>query len=93
MTSYGDPQKNERECIANATLVSLFAYRFPAGRWSFLEPGSEIEVVFYFHCQTTRRMGQSRWIDDDQIRRKRTPSFPSHEVKIIGTLLCRWGND
>ena len=48
-------------------------------------------------------MGQSRWIDDDQIRRKRTPSFPSHESnvsrnaekqrrwKIIFTFLCRWG--
>ena len=32
---------NEQECIANATLVSLFARRFPAGRWSFLGPGSE----------------------------------------------------
>ena len=32
---------NERECIANSTLVSLFAKRFPAGRWSFLGPGSE----------------------------------------------------
>ena len=32
---------NERECIANATLVSVFAKRFPAGRWSFLGPGSE----------------------------------------------------
>ena len=27
---------NEQECIANAILVSLFAKRFPAGRWSFL---------------------------------------------------------
>ena len=27
---------NERECTANATIVSLFAKRFPAGRWSFL---------------------------------------------------------
>ena len=47
-------------------------------------------------------MGQSGSIDDDQIRRKRTPSFPSHESivprnaqkqsrwKIIDTLLCRW---
>ena len=47
-------------------------------------------------------MGQSRWIDDDQTRRKRTPSFPSHESivpknaqkqrrwTIIDTLLCRW---
>ena len=32
---------NERERIANATLVTLFAKRFPAGRWSFLGPGSE----------------------------------------------------
>ena len=32
---------DERECIANATLVTLFAKRFPAGRWSFLGPGSE----------------------------------------------------
>ena len=32
---------NETECIANSTLVSLFAERFPAGHWSFLGPGSE----------------------------------------------------
>ena len=31
---------NETECIANPTLVSLFAKRFPAGRWSFLGLGS-----------------------------------------------------
>ena len=31
--------ENERECIANASLVSVFAKRFPAGRWSFLAPG------------------------------------------------------
>ena len=34
-------EDNERECNANATLVSLFAKRFPARRWSFLGPGSE----------------------------------------------------
>ena len=34
-------EDNERECNANATLVSLFEKRFPAGRWSFLGPGSE----------------------------------------------------
>ena len=34
---------NETECIANSTLVSLFAKRFPAGRWSFLALGSEIK--------------------------------------------------
>ena len=34
-------EDNERECIANATLVTLFAKRFPAGRWSFVRLGSE----------------------------------------------------
>ena len=50
-------------------------------------------------------MGQSRWIDDDKIWRKRTPSFPCHEFivprnaskqrrwKIINTLLRWWRND
>ena len=32
--------------------------------------------------QTTRRMGQSRWIDDDKIWRKRTPNFPCHESTV-----------
>ena len=40
------------------------------------------EMVFYSFRQTTRRMGQSRWIDDDQIRRNRTPSFPCHESTV-----------
>ena len=31
----------DKECIANSALVSLFAKRFPARRWSFLGPGSE----------------------------------------------------
>ena len=31
----------EKECIANSTLVTLFARIFPPGRWSFLGPGSE----------------------------------------------------
>ena len=34
-------EDNERECDANATLVSVFAKRLPAGRWLFLGPGSE----------------------------------------------------
>ena len=32
---------NETECIANSTLVSLFAKSFPAGRWSFFGPGEK----------------------------------------------------
>ena len=32
---------NEKECLANAKLVSLQARRFPKGQWSFIGPGSE----------------------------------------------------
>ena len=32
---------NEKECESNAKLVSLFARRFRAGQWSFLDPGLE----------------------------------------------------
>ena len=32
---------NERECLANAKLVSLYSRRFGKGPWSFIGPGSE----------------------------------------------------
>ena len=45
MSMFGDIlwrfEDNERECNANADLVSIYARRFPEGRWSFLGPGSE----------------------------------------------------
>ena len=44
---------NEKECIANSTLVSLFAKRFPL-TWI------RNKVVFYLQRKTRRRMGQSR---------------------------------
>ena len=37
------------------------------------------EVVFYSRIQTTRRMGQSCGANDDNMCRKRTPSFPCYE--------------
>ena len=88
---------NEQECIANATLVSVFAKRFSPGKWSFLGPGSEIK----WYSTNKERPGGEWDRVDDQIRRKRTPSFPSNESilsrnaqkqrrwKIIYTLLCQ----
>ena len=32
---------NEKECLANAKLVSLYARKFGKGQWSFVGPGSE----------------------------------------------------
>ena len=39
-TSCGS-KDNEKECLANAKLVSLCAKRFGKGQWSFVGPGSE----------------------------------------------------
>ena len=39
-TSWGS-KDNEQECELSAQLVSIYARKFPAGRWSFLGPGSE----------------------------------------------------
>ena len=38
--SFGS-RDNEKECMSNASLVSLDAKRFGAGHWSFIRPGSE----------------------------------------------------
>ena len=38
---------NEKECMSNANLVSLYAKRFGKGQWSFIGPGSEKKVVLY----------------------------------------------
>ena len=54
--SWGSPD-NGQKCNLSANFVSIHARRFSPRRWSFLGPGSE----------TTRRMGQSRGIDDDKI--------------------------
>ena len=98
-------QDNETECIANSTHVSLFAKWFPAGLWSFLGLGLEIQWYSTNKKKTMRKMGSSRCIDDDQFRRKRTPSFPSNESvlsrnaqkqrrwKIMFSLLCLWRYD
>ena len=102
----GESEPNIKYCFgATVGMVQRFIKRFPAGHWSFLGPGSETKWYSTYNEKTWRRMGQSRWIDADQIRRKRTPSFPSHESivprnaqkqkrwKIIYTLLCRWRYD
>ena len=40
-------EDNEQECDAYANLFSIYAKRFPAGRWSLLGPGFRKDVVFY----------------------------------------------
>ena len=92
-------EDNERECSANADLVSKNARRFPAGRWSFL--GSEKKVVFYSCWQTTRRMGTESlcwWrsnsekadtqFSEPRVHCPRGTLKSKRRWEIINTLLC-----
>ena len=91
---------NERECIANATLVSLFAKRFPAGRWSFLGPGSEKK---WYSTYIDRPRGEadrvSELMDQDtqffepRVRCLEERSKAKEVENYEYTLLCRWGYD
>ena len=70
---------NETECIANSTLMSLFAKRCPAGRLSFLGPGSE---TMWYSTYNERPGGEWDKVAELMMIKfggKRTPSFPSHE--------------
>ena len=40
-----DKKDNERECLANAKVVSIFAKKFGKGQWSFIGPISEKKRV------------------------------------------------
>ena len=105
MISYGDLKTMNRNVLPIPHLC-LYSQKKNSSR-TLVIPRAWIKnkVVFYLQWKTRRRMRWSRWIDDDQIRRERTPSFPSHESvvsrnaqkqgrwKTIGTLLCRWGYD
>ena len=88
MTSYGDLKTMKRNVLVIPHLCLCSQKDFQQDVGHSLDLG--------------RKMGSSRWTDDDQIRRKRTPSFPSKESvlsrhaqkqrrwKIIFSLLCRW---
>ena len=97
-------EDNERECNADADLVSTCARRFPAGRWSFLGPGSQKK---WYSSYVDRPQGEWDTVAESMMIRfgESGPSVPCHEStvprnaqiqrrwKIINTLLCRWRND
>ena len=48
---------NERECLANAKVVSSYAKKFGIGQWSFIGPGSE-KKWYSMEEKSTRNLGQ-----------------------------------
>ena len=68
-------EDNEQECNANARPRFYSCKKISTRKIVIPRSWIRKEVVFYLHWQTTRRKGQSRWIDDDQIWRKRDTQF------------------
>ena len=50
---------NEKECLANARLVSLYARKFGKGQWSFIGPGSEKK--WYSMKETVHKESGTIW--------------------------------
>ena len=66
-------EDNEWECNANATLVSIFAKRFPAGRWSFFGPGSETK---WYSTYNERPRGEWDRVAEPMMIRFRVSGHP-----------------
>ena len=94
---------NEKECELSAQLVSLYARRFPPGKWSFLGPGSEKN---WYSTHESKPQGEwDRVAEQMMIKfaesghpvvRSTSPLSPRNAQKqrrwkIVNTFLCRWG--
>ena len=96
--SYGT-KDNEKECLANARFVSLYARKFGTGQWSFIGLGSEKKWY-----SIKEDSPQGIW-DKIEIRRKRMSNFPccksivqrsTHKQrpwKTVDSLCCRPRNN
>ena len=82
---------HEQECIANDTLVSLFAKRFPAGRWSFLGLGSEKK---WYSTYSERPQGEWDRVAElmmIKFRESGHPVFRATSLLSRGTLKSKGG--
>ena len=81
---------NEKECIADSTLVSLFAKRFPAGHWPFLGPGSETK---WFSIYNERPQGERDKVAELMIKFGESghPVFRASSPLSRGTLESKGG--
>ena len=82
---------NERECIAKATLVTLFAKRFPAGRWSFLGPGSEKKWYSTYIDRPRGELNRVAELMMIKFRESEHPVFRATSPLSRGTLKSKGG--
>ena len=100
MTSYGEFKTMNRNVLLIPHLCLYLQKRFPAGRWSFLGPGSETKWYSTYNERPQGEWDRVAELMMIKIQEERTPSFPSHESivprnaqkqrrwKILDTLLC-----
>ena len=69
-------KRNEEECLANASVVSILAKRFGIGQWSFIGPGSEKKWYSMEENSPQGILGSYRGRDAVGIRRKWMSNFP-----------------
>ena len=85
---------NERDCLANAEVVSIYAKKLGIGQWSFIGPGSD-KKWYSMEEKSTRNLGSYRGQDAVGIRRKRIFSVqqlhcPGVISKAKDTENCRY---
>ena len=84
-------EDNERECRANATLVSAFAKRSPARRWSFLGPGSETEWYSTYNERPQREWDRVAELRMIKFGESGHPVFRATSPVSRGTLKSKGG--
>ena len=86
-------EENERECNANATFVSLFAKRFPAGRWSFLGPGLERKWYLTYIARPHGEWDRVAELMMIKFRESEHPNFRSTSPLSRGVLKSKGGGN
>ena len=86
-------EDSERECSANATLVSIFAKRFPAGRWSFLGPGAEKKGYSTYINKPQREWDKVAELMMIKFGESGHPVFPATSPVSRGTLKSKGGGE
>ena len=84
-------EDNERECSASATLASVFASRFPAGRGSFLGLGPEKKWYSFYNDRLQGEWDRVAELMMFRVRESGHPVFRATSPLSRGTLESKGG--
>ena len=81
-TSSKHQKRKEEVCTQCSTCVAAYAKVFPEGRWTFLEPEEEEQLVWESLLQATWEVQLRRSGHDVHLRRTRTSSIQVFKPKV-----------